>query len=130
MLKLSFAKISVLALAGTLVATPLLAAEDNGDGTNFVTTISDLPLMQGLETIADKDVLFETPGGRIAETTAQGSVAVTDVYVYYARILPQLGWQKTYHNSWSRQGEDLRVEASAENGMTTVKFSEKPLTEK
>jgi hypothetical protein len=123
-----FAKIFILSLAGALLcAAPVRAEPDSGDTTGFVTTIDDLPLMPGLETVADKDVLFETPTGRIAETTATGAMAASDVYKFYGRSLPQLGWQKVDQSTWHRAGEQLHIEASAEGDVITVKFSEKPV---
>ena len=95
--------------------------------TTFATTIGDLPLMPGLSLVKDDDVLFVTPReGRIATTDAQGAVDVDDVYNFYRRSLPQLGWKFINARTYEREGERLRIDAKAVEKVTTVKFTISP----
>ncbi|HUY68344.1 MAG TPA: hypothetical protein VMV79_03480 [Alphaproteobacteria bacterium] len=97
-------------------------------GTQFTTTISDLPLMPGLKTVGDQDVLFDTAQGRIAETTAQGAVTPAAVDHFYDRSLPQLGWKAAGAHRWRRGKEQLSIATSASgDDLTVVKFSVEPI---
>ena len=129
-------------LLGLLIATPLCAAELNrnstlddtiapqdmiNDAPGFDTVIDDLPLMPGLQVMQDRDVLFFEPkAGRIAETTAEGAVDIDDVYDFYKRSLPHLGWKMVDARDYIREKELLRIDAHADQKITTVRFSIKP----
>lgn len=119
-----------VAIALLMAAFPLPAqatdAKDAGDQ-QFTTVIDDLPLMPGLTTVEGNDVLFVEPHeGRIAETEASGAVAVDEVYNFYRHSLPHLGWQVVDGHTYVRDGEKLLIDAHAESGVTTVRFSVKP----
>lgn len=95
--------------------------------TQFVPSIDDLPLMPGLSALRDEDTLFVVPhGGRIAESAAIGAVDVDEVYKYYTRSLPQLGWKASDARTYRRNGEKLKILARANGKITTVQFSIKP----
>jgi glucose/arabinose dehydrogenase len=135
-------KTCLLTLSLALLATPLAAAEINRtssladtsaapmvpDGDQqFANVIDDLPLMPGLAVVPQDDVLFVTPrAGRIAETTASGAVDIDDVYRFYSRTLPQLGWINVDARRYRRANEILRIDAHAEGKVTMVTFSVKP----
>jgi len=88
-------------------------------GTQFTTTISDLPLMPGLKTVGDQDVLFDT---------AQGAVTPAAVDHFYDRSLPQLGWKAAGAHRWRRGKEQLSIATSASgDDLTVVKFSVEPI---
>jgi len=97
---------------------------------DFTNVIDDLPLMPGLELVEDEDVLFAAPkAGRIAETTAQGIVDIDEVYKFYRRSLPQLGWKMVDNRTYERESDRLRIDARAEDKVTTVRFSVRPISE-
>lgn len=123
-----------------LPATPLLlAANMNQPGAadapapapagapQFSEAIEDLPLMPGLQLAEDKDVLFATPhSGRIASSTASGVVDVDQVYEFYKKTLPSLGWKPLDARTYQREGDKLSIEARARDKTTTVKFTVTP----
>ncbi len=76
----------------------------------FVAGIDDMPLMPGLTQLADRNVVFDAPSGRIVEAYAEGSVARDAVRSFYARTLPQLGWRGQGGDRYLREGETLRLE--------------------
>jgi hypothetical protein len=130
------------AIAAPLFGTPLLAAAVNqapnaadqaGSSSNaappqFTKVIDDLPLMPGLELVDDEDVLFDAPGsGRIAETNAMGPVDTDDVYKFYKKSLPHLGWHAAGSNTYRRNNEELRIDARANQKITLVTFTVRPL---
>lgn len=94
--------------------------------TKFDPVIDDLPLMEGLTPVADQGTLFTTPQGRIADSVAIGIVDVDQVYMFYRRSLPHLGWQKVNARTFRRKGEKLVIEAKGDGKITTVRFSLKP----
>ncbi|MFA6280779.1 MAG: hypothetical protein WC612_08375 [Bdellovibrionales bacterium] len=98
--------------------------------TRFAKAIEDLPLMEGLEVVEDKDVLFILGPERIAQTTAKGRVDIDKIYYFYQQSLPQMGWREVTASLYERAGERLHVEASCANsdGMTYVRFSVEPIS--
>ena len=93
----------------------------------FTKVIDDLPLMPGLQLVEDEDVLFTHESGRIAETNAMGSVDIDAVYQFYKRALPHLGWKVVNSHTYTRENEQLRIDAHANDKITIVQFSVKPL---
>lgn len=95
----------------------------------FTKTIDDLPLMPGLRSVEDKDVLFVTTSGRIAQSSAVGSVDVDSVYSFYQNSLPQLGWKVIDARTFARGKERLRIDVSGSNpkATTVVRFSVQPV---
>jgi hypothetical protein len=113
-----------------LVLSPAHAATLNqasGGEQQFASVIDDLPLMTGLKPVEDSDVLFVEPHeGRIAETEASGAVDIDEVYNFYRRSLPHLGWKVIDGRTYEREGERLLIDARADGRITTVRFSVKP----
>jgi hypothetical protein len=109
---------------------PLYAAppgQNQASEQQFASVIDDLPLMPGLKTTEDKDVLFVEPHqGRIAETEASGEVPIDGVYDFYRHSLPHLGWKVIDGRTFEREGERLQIDARASGNVTTVRFTVKP----
>jgi hypothetical protein len=101
--------------------------DDQPSSAQFDTVIDDLPLMPGLHVVQEDDVLFVVPrSGRIAETTTTGEVDVDDVYDFYKRTLPHLGWKQLNGRTYMRENDILHIEARARDKVTTVRFSITP----
>jgi hypothetical protein len=100
-----------------------------GTVAQFTKVIDDLPLMPGLTPVEEKDVLFTSPTGRIAQTTATGSVDVDSVYQFYKSSLPHLGWKIVDARTYERDNERLRIDVSGVNpkATTVVRFSVQPV---
>lgn len=112
-------------LFALIVAALPVAAWGADGGHDFVAGFEDLPLMPGLTQMADAGTVFDTPSGRIVEAYANGPVAEKDIAAFYARTLPQLGWQQISERRYRREGELLDLEIkpdSAGGGPTTVRF--------
>lgn len=99
-------------------------------GASFAKVIDDLPLMSGLTIAHDDDVLFITRSGRIAQTVATGAVDVDEVYQYYQKALPQLGWKAVDARSFERDNERLRLDVSSvtPDATTIARFSVEPIS--
>jgi hypothetical protein len=106
-----------------LLAVPLTAHADG-----FVPGTEDLPLMPGLVAVANSAVVFDKPEGRIVESTARGKVTRYAVTRFYARTLPQLGWQHVAGTAaaWTRGGEGLNLDFHGPDGDLTVEFTIAP----
>lgn len=109
-------RLGALLAAAMLAATPAMAAEGG-----FLSEYEDLPLAPGLAQ-AGGGLVFETPVGRIVEGFAEGEVTRAQVLDFYADTLPQLGWERTGEAAFRREGEDLRLEFSREQGRLIVHF--------
>jgi hypothetical protein len=108
-------------------AQPSPPAAPAAPETKFDAVIDDLPLMTGLTPVPDEDTLFVEPhAGRIAESVATGEVAIDDIYAFYRRALPHLGWEMVDGRTYRRGGERLRIDARANGNTATVRFSIKP----
>ena len=95
--------------------------------TQVAPAIDDLPLMPGLTPVPDEDMVFLTRrDGRIAESVTQGLVDIDEVYKFYRRSLPQLGWRVVDGRSYERNGEILRIDAHADSKLSTVRFTVNP----
>jgi hypothetical protein len=114
--------------AGLLVALSLGALA--GEAARFVAGLEDLPLMPGLSALEDAGLVFDTPQGRIVEAFAAGPVTRAEVAAFYTETLPQLGWRMTGTDTWSREGETLRMEvledARRRTPPLTVRFALSP----
>ncbi len=102
------------------------------EGVLFAKSIEDLPVMKGLEIEEDKDLIFVFGSKRIAETTLRGWVDIDEVYHFYRKVLPALGWKFLSMRHYERNGEKLRLDASSANseGMTYVRFAVEPIKER
>lgn len=91
--------------------------------TVFIPGINDLPLMTGLVLKSELPVVFDTPAGRIIEVFANGEISPSGVSSFYAKILPQLGWQSNNINEFRRDNELLKIEILDQiMGRTVVRF--------
>jgi hypothetical protein len=110
----------VLPLLLTLrLAFPAMAAD-------FVPGTEDVPVMPGLNPVADSALVFDKPQGRIVEAQFQGKLKREQIAAFYAETLPQLGWQAAGADSWQREGEILHLEFGRTEGDVTVGFSLSP----
>ena len=100
--------------------SPLAAAE------RFLSVINDLPLMPALTEIEGSAVTFSKPQGRIVDVAATGKTDKARVLVFYAKTLPQLGWQSSGGATWLRDSERLGLSFRENGDMLVVQFSLAP----
>ncbi len=117
-----FARILGLALLLVLLAAASAAQE------RFFAGLEDLPLMAGLDEVADLGLIYDKPEGRIVEAYARGPVAQARVIEFYAETLPQLGWAAQSKSQYSRESEILtiRFPQPAGDDALLVRFSIAP----
>jgi hypothetical protein len=103
-----------------LVAVVMLGLSAPVMAEGFSTVIEDLPIMDGMTERADLVVVFDTPEGRIVETTLETAVGPEQVLTYYRRTLTQLGWkpvgtsEKLYIREKERMSIDVQKNPAAE----------------
>jgi len=105
-------RIFPIAAVFALLLLPAAALAD------YSKVITDLPLMQTMTEDLSKAVAFDTPDGRILETTAETPAQVRQVLGYYGQTLPALGWQlqKGTFNVYRRKKEMLVIEVFSKTG--------------
>ena len=115
--------LKILAIAGFLLLTalPAFAAE-----TAYSSVIDDLPLMQGMVEKPDDTVIFDKPGGRIAEFSTKISAAPEAVKSFYQQVLPPLGWKPLRSSAFTRDGETLKMDFNKNGGETVIHFTLTP----
>ncbi|TCS65120.1 hypothetical protein [Varunaivibrio sulfuroxidans] len=95
--------------AGWILLLVFTASAFAESGTVFVSGFDDLPLMNGLHEQADGAVTFDSPQGRIVETTLGGRVTRRAVLTFYDETLAQLGWRRVKAGRYVREGEELSL---------------------
>jgi len=100
--------VAVLLLCGLAAVAPVshLRAQETA---GFVSTIEDLPLMDGLIE-EEGGMVFDSARGRIVEAFATGWVNEGAVRAFYDETLPQLGWRPLGAGTFRRENEILMVE--------------------
>jgi hypothetical protein len=104
-----------------LLLAPLPALAES-----FVAGTEDVPLMPGLQPVANSALTFDKPQGRIVEAQASGKLSRAAVQHFYATTLPQLGWKPAGADAWRREGETLRLDFHGTDGALTVGFTLSP----
>ena len=95
----------------------LLAAQSAAAETAFIAGLNDVPLMPGLTPLGET-LVFDKPGGRIAEATFTGRASPDAVAKFYADTLPQLGWRAAGRNHYLRDHEELTLYVRADSQAT------------
>jgi len=81
--------------------------------------------MGGMVELTDEALFYDKPGGRIVEVVARGDVMRTEVAGFYARTLPQLGWQ-VQASGFERDGERLNITYQQTGDVLLVRLSINP----
>ena len=108
---------------GVLPADREARAEDHAA---YLAAVADLPLMPGLAEVAEAGLVFDQPSGRIVEAYAQGAVSRAAVRAFYLDTLPNLGWRAKAEALFQREGEELRLDVSGDDGALIVRFTLQP----
>jgi hypothetical protein len=88
--------------------------------------LDGIPLMPGLEIPSDKDLIDILPDHNSKNAAvAVGILDVDDIYNFYKREMPRLGWKATGSRDYARNGEALHINAQAGDKSSTVTFTEK-----
>lgn len=86
----------------------------------YVTSLSDIPVMDGLIELHDEGYMFDAPEGRVVQVVLFGNkITAETVRNYYNQVFPQLGWTAQESGIFVRSGEQLTV-AIEENKDGTV----------
>jgi len=87
----------------------------------YITTLPDIPVMDGLIELHDEGFIFDAPEGRAAGAILFGNkVTQKEVRDYYNRIFPRLGWTAQKTGVFVRGGEQLTVEIEENQGEVVV----------
>ena len=108
-------------LCGTL-ALVLLLSSGTARAQAFLSVYDDLPLPPGMAEMVESGLSFDTPGGRIVEGYARGSLKASAIIAFYAATLPQLGWTRLSASQYQRDDETLKLETQAEGSEVVVHF--------
>ena len=118
--------IRVILILAALVLPPLLLAGQGLAQTRYLEDLDDVPLAQGLTEERAAALVFDKPAGRIVEAEARGLANADEVRAFYARNLPQLGWQALGPDSYLRGGEVLSLSYSQDGSSLVVHYTLQP----
>ena len=96
--------------------------EPASDVISFVDGFEALPLMPGMHNVTGSSVVFDTPTGRIVESAIAGITTAAEVRAFYARSLPQLGWERFVETEYRREDEVLKLEIASDADYVVVHF--------
>ncbi len=96
--------------------------EEPSDVASFVAGFEALPLMPGLHNVAGSSIVFDTPTGRILESAVAGIATPGEIKAFYARSLPQLGWEQFLETEYRREDEALTLEITGDGDDVVVHF--------
>ena len=117
-------------ISRTILCLLLLTAPVPADaGTVFSTLVPDLPLMDGLQELADQGFAFDQPQGRVVETMAYGdqrSLSPDGIRRFYDSALPSLGWRSAGAGRYIRGQETLTIRIRAERDASIAEFLIEP----
>jgi hypothetical protein len=118
--------IAALSLSLTLGAVPADRGARAEAHAAYLAAVADLPLMPGLAEVPEAGLVFDQPSGRIVEAYAQGAVSRAAVRAFYLDTLPNLGWRAKAEALFQREGEELRLDISGDDGALIVRFTLRP----
>ena len=107
----------ILIISGLLLLTSLPALAVT---IAYSKTIEDLPMMIGMTEQSEDAVIFDKPGGRIVETSAEVYSSAADVKRFYTETLPALGWTALPELSFSREGETLKINIEKKDDIINI----------
>ena len=119
--KMTMAPVVVLALIGMALMGPISGA--TAAAQTFIEGSEDLPLAPMLTPVEEGSVIFDSPSGRIVEAIAYGSTSRDIVRDFYAKTLPELGWESTDQTHYHRDGERLVIDFFGNDGALNVRFT-------
>lgn len=90
--------------------------------------LDGIPLMPGLLPETSGDVIQILPASdETGSVVTHGIVDVDDVYNFYKRALPPLGWLAADGRDYVHGPQSLHIDAHADGKMSTVTFSEETI---
>ncbi len=117
---------AALSLVLSLAAVPADRGARAEGHAAYLAAVADLPLMPGLAEVPGVGLVFDQPSGRIVEAYAQGAVSRAAVRAFYLDTLPNLGWRAKAEALFQREGEELRLDISGDDGALIVRFTLQP----
>ncbi|MDY0029268.1 MAG: hypothetical protein RBR86_04910 [Pseudobdellovibrionaceae bacterium] len=105
----------IASTGGVYAANTLENPSDSGEAGMgqaqvYVTSLSDIPVMNGLTELRDEGYMFDAPEGRVVQVVLFGNKITTEtVRNYYNGVFPQLGWIARKTGLFVRSGEQLTV---------------------
>ena len=116
---------------GNAQSTPKISAEytseNAGEQTDYLSEMSDIPMMPGMVEQDGGGFVFDAPDGRVVEEVVfLEKKNPNDVLGYYSAVLPQLGWIARKSGVFSRNNEQLTVNIDKVGGGVKVTFRLSP----
>lgn len=115
-----------LAQANIELAKEIITSITKKD-TSFVPGTEDIPVYEGFVIDETDSVSYDTKDGRIVKASFYATgVYENEIRAFYKRTLPQLGWQMTDLDKYTRDGEDLTIEIKDNASNVKLSFSLTP----
>ena len=113
----------IISLLLFLIPTVSLAEE-----ITFINGFEDLPLMREMTILEDVGITFDSLSGSIIEVyTEAPNIKYEDVFNFYEKTLPQLGWvfnkNEQKLKSFSREEQNLTIEYIENSSGNIFRFS-------
>ncbi len=100
-----------------IIAIPTMAQEA------FMPQTQDIPLMNGLSVDVNDDMNFDTPAGQLITLEAKStSLKAQQILNYYHKTLPEMGWQETRKNYYTRDKDSVTISVIRSKKPAVVRF--------
>ncbi|MBQ3117274.1 MAG: hypothetical protein IJC11_02995 [Alphaproteobacteria bacterium] len=89
----------------------------------FLPETEDIPLMDGLIVQSPADLNFDTPEGQIIIVeTISTNLTKEQVYCYYAKTLPEIGWKQITDKQYIREKDTILIKTIQEKQPLKIHF--------
>ena len=75
----------------------------------FIPGLEDVPMLSDASILPDQGFAFDAPSTRVVEVYLATKIPERDIYDFYARTLPELGWQPYTRQTYVREDERLTI---------------------
>jgi hypothetical protein len=91
---------------------------------HFFTEMADIPVMPGLYELADENMVFDKPEGRIIESAAASETRNhNEIKAFYDTTLPQMGWHRLSDGQFRRGAERLSIRLETRGNLQIMRLS-------
>ena len=98
-----------------------------GAAVQFISSLPDVPVIEGARDLPDEGLVFDKPDGRIIDAVLDlGALRKGEVLAFYTETLPQMGWFSLGEATFERDGELLQLLFHTVDGVSILKIRVMP----
>tara|TARA_B100000900_G_C20564306_1_gene710344 strand:+ start:1199 stop:1555 length:357 start_codon:yes stop_codon:yes gene_type:complete len=95
----------------------------NVEAFKIINGLEDIPIFKDMEYVEDSLILFDKIDGRYVSTEIVGNYKKDEVFEFYYKILPNLGWKLKDSQKFERANETLELKSKNINNKISIIFN-------